>query len=103
MKKIAKISMVLVTVSLLGITAGKAQVIVPKIPTFSRSHPERKTRQPSPKHVWIPPEWDPYASGLHGNYMPGFWEVPPRAGLVWIPGRWQKVPKGYTWLGGHWK
>ncbi len=100
MKKIAQILIVLITVSLLGITAGKAQVVVPKIPPF---HPEKRMRQPSPKHVWIPQEWDPFAHGMHGNYMPGFWEVPPRAGLVWIPGRWQKVPKGYTWAGGHWK
>jgi hypothetical protein len=95
MKRITK-TLILLTVVLLGATASRAQMIVKKIPPVPQ---ERRPRRPSAAYVWIPVEWDQFEH----SYMRGFWEVPPRKGLVWIAGRWVKIPKGYQWAGGHWK
>ncbi|MDB4924077.1 hypothetical protein [Mucilaginibacter sp.] len=96
MKKATKFLLSLSMLFVLGITASNAQMYVSKIPPV----PVRKRApQPSPKYVWMAPEWDPYGH----YYMAGFWGFPPQAGAIWIQGRWSKTPKGYTWIGGHWK
>src|SRR5262245_46614250 len=33
----------------------------------------------------------------------GKWVVPPRDGLTWVPGFWQKTTEGGVWVVGHWR
>jgi len=43
--------------------------------------------QPTPQHVWVP----------------GHWDVRPRARAVWVKGRWRHHPRGWYWVEGHWR
>jgi hypothetical protein len=56
---------------------------------------------PGPDFVWI--------RGYHrwsGNsyvWAPGRWERRPRAGAVWVDGRWRHARRGWFWTNGHWR
>ena len=54
---------------------------------------EVPTARPSRDHVWVPGYWawrtDRY------EWTAGHWEIPPRAGAVWVPPRCQ--PEGTSW------
>ena len=54
---------------------------------------EIPSARPTHDHVWVAGYW----SWQNNQYqwMAGHWEVPPRAGAVWIPPRWQ--PEGTSW------
>jgi hypothetical protein len=51
--------------------------------------------------VWIPGfyEW----RGNQHVWMQGHWELPPRAGAVWIEPRWEHHANGYVFVAGFWK
>jgi hypothetical protein len=58
-------------------------------------------RRPSPRHIWIPAEY----RWRHGryDYVRGYWMVPPRRNMHYIPGYWQPTRGGYVWVSGFWQ
>lgn len=56
---------------------------------------------PGPGYVWI--------RGYHrweGNayiWVPGRWELPPRARAKWVEGRWHHDRNGWYWVEGRWR
>jgi len=97
MKKIAKVFIVLMVLSL-GVSEGYAQIVV-------RVRPEhvvvRRSPPPSPHHVWIEEDWVP--QGRSYAWRGGYWAVPPRQGAVFVPGHWKNRRFGYVWIPGHWR
>lgn len=88
-------------VSLLGLaTAAGAQVYV-------RVGPPAPVREvippPPPEH----PGWVWHA-GYHrwdgGRYVwvPGYYVAPPYRHARWVPGHWDRTPRGWFWVEGHW-
>jgi opacity protein-like surface antigen len=85
--------------ALLGASAAFAQVVVrvaPPAPIVER-HPVA----PGPRYVWTDGyhRWD----GHRYVWVSGRWVMPPRAGVVWVPGHWDARPGGWVWIGGHWR
>jgi hypothetical protein len=35
-------------------------------------------------------------------WVPGHWEVRPRAAAVWVEGHWSRTSGGWRWTPGHW-
>ena len=70
---------------------GASSVVVMQAPPQAQR--EVPTARPSRDHVWVAGYWawrnDRY------EWTAGHWEIPPRAGAVWIPPRWQ--PEGTSW------
>lgn len=56
---------------------------------------------PSARHVWVGGfhRWD----GRAYVWVPGRWELGPRAGAVWVSGHWKNTPHGWEWIEGHWR
>lgn len=56
---------------------------------------------PGPRYVWINGyhRWDGHAYG----WVPGRWELPPRARAGWVPGRWVHSSHGWYFVDGHWR
>ena len=69
---------------------GSSIVVMQAPPTAQQEVPSPR---PSSNHVWVAGYW----SWRNNQYqwMPGRWDVPPRAGAVWTPPRWQ--PEGNSW------
>lgn len=67
-----------------------------------RHHTVVTTRpvRPSATHVWIEGEWIP--KGRTYVERPGYWAPIPRPHAVWVPGHWDRRPRGYFWVPGHW-
>jgi hypothetical protein len=89
----------LVATAILGTSAAFAQVVVrvaPPPPVV-----EARPIAPSPRHVWIEGyhRWD----GHRYVWVGGRWVIPPRRGVVWVPGHWDRRPGGYIWIEGHWR
>src|SRR5256885_16853973 len=55
---------------------------------------------PSASHVWVQGYW----SHRHGRWVwvPGHWELRPRATATWVPGHWDQTSRGWVWTPGHW-
>lgn len=66
-----------------------------------RARVEVRTVAPSPRHVWIGGfhRWD----GRAYVWVPGRWELGPRASAVWVPGHWKNTRHGWEWIEGHWR
>ena len=63
---------------------------------------EVRLTAPSPRHIWIGGyhRWD----GAAYVWVPGRYELPPRAGQVWVPGHWAHHRRhGHYWIEGHWR
>ena len=106
MKKIIRILMLAMVVSLFAIEDSSAQVSL-SLAVNVRPHRPRgyevRPARPSPRHVWISEEW--VVNGGRYNYKPGYWAIPPQAGGTWVPGRWDPSPNypgRYVWVAGHW-
>ena len=58
---------------------------------------------PSETQAWVSGYWS--FSDSRWVWMPGHWEVRPRAGAVWVPGHWDQSPdgKGWIWTSGYWE
>ena len=99
MKKMLRILMVLMAVSLFALTNSNAQQIVVRV----RPHHAIIVRphRPSPRHVWVAEEWTP--SGGAYVYHPGYWVVPEHPGAIWIAGHWRHTRHGFIWIPGHWR
>src|SRR5579864_2049215 len=50
---------------------------------------------PSEAQVWVGGYWS-FTNG-RWVWMPGHWELRPRAGAVWVPGHWDRNPEGTGW------
>lgn len=69
--------------------------------------PETKTRSPGGKAVWIPGFWD-----LRGNrnsapragwvWIQGRWVTAPERRARWEPAHWGEVDESWSWIPGHW-
>ncbi len=57
--------------------------------------------RPSPQHVWIGGHWR-WQDGRYA-WIAGRWDLPPRAGLVWVDPRWEKRGTGFALAGGYWQ
>lgn len=70
---------------------GASSVVVMQAPPQAQQ--EVPSARPSRDHVWVPGYW----SWRYSRYewQAGHWEIPPRAGAVWMPPRWQ--PEGTSW------
>lgn len=62
---------------------------------------EHRAVRPSRDHIWI--------GGYHrwdGNayvWVPGRWELPPRAHARWVPHHWARRNGGWVFVEGHWR
>jgi WXXGXW repeat (2 copies) len=57
--------------------------------------------RPSPRHVWMPGEYRWRNGGY--VYHSGYWIMPPRPGMHYVPGYWQPARNGgYVWISGFW-
>jgi len=36
-------------------------------------------------------------------WIPGAYVMPPRPGMVWVPGRWRSTRQGWVWTDGRWR
>ena len=81
-----------------SVSSASAQIYVkvrPVVPVVVQ------TPQPSPNHVWIDEEWEPYGGAY--RYGGGRWEAPPHHGYTWRKGYWKRHGNdGEVWVAGHW-
>jgi hypothetical protein len=84
----------------LGVGPVHAAPVVANVPP-PKAIEEKQTARPSPRHVWLAGyyRWDGKAYVWKG----GHWEVPPRAGAVWVPPRWMHRAEGYVFTEGRWR
>ena len=58
-------------------------------------------RCPSPRHIWMPGEYRWRNGGY--VYQSGYWMMPPRQGMQYVPGYWQPARNGgFVWISGFW-
>lgn len=55
---------------------------------------------PTAEHVWVKGYWA--FQNRRWVWMPGHWELRPRAGATWVPGHWDHTARGWVWFPGHW-
>jgi hypothetical protein len=62
---------------------------------------EARVVAPGPGYVWVQGyhRWD----GGRYVWVPGRWELPPRARAVWVPAHWQRDRRGWYFVEGHWR
>ena len=101
MKKIIKVLMLLLVVSLFAVTNTRAQEIVVRARLHRPGPILVRPERPSRRHVWVAEEWAP--NGGTYVYHEGYWVVPPHPGVIWIAGHWRHRHDGYIWIGGHWR
>ena len=89
---------------LLALFLGSA--LVAAVPIYVRIRPprirvERRGPPPSPGHVWQRGyyRWD----GAAYVWVPGRWEIGPRAHARWAEGHWRHGRRGWYWVEGHWR
>lgn len=70
---------------------GASSIVVMQAPPQAQQ--EVPTPRPTRDHVWLAGYWS-WRTDRY-QWMAGHWEVPPRAGSVWVPPRWQ--PEGTAW------
>ena len=93
----ATMAVALLGAAALAPLASQAQVYVrvgPPRPRYERVPP------PRPGYEWRAGyhRWD----GAHYVWVPGEYIAPPHAGVHWVPGHWDRGPRGYFWVEGHW-
>jgi len=55
---------------------------------------------PAPGYVWVGGEWIWNGGWV---WMAGHWIVPPYPHAIWIHGGWERGPRGYRRVPGHWR
>jgi hypothetical protein len=98
MKKITRILMLFLAVSLFAASKNYAQIVV-RARLSAHAHIVRPVR-PSPRHVWVSEEWVP--SGGTYIHRAGYWALPPHRGAIWIAGHWRRHHRGWIWISGYW-
>jgi hypothetical protein len=58
---------------------------------------------PDKSHIWVEGYW--IHTGRKWVWVPGHWELRPRASAVWVPGHWDKNDdgRGWVWTPGRWE
>ena len=85
--------------SALTFSAVAAEVVVRVAPPAAVV--ETRGAAPGPNYVWV----DGYQQ-WNGNayvWVPGKWEVPPRAHARWVAHHWVKRQGGWVLVEGHWR
>jgi hypothetical protein len=89
----------LIFAGLLTLSAVAAEVVVRIAPPA----PVVETRgvMPGPRYVWIGGyhRWN----GTAYAWVPGRWELPPRAHVRWVPHHWVRRNGGWVFVEGHWR
>lgn len=95
-----RIHMLLFTLLLTAGLASAAQVVI-RIGPPPPVHVGVVGVAPGPGFVWV----EGYHVWRHGQYVwtPGRWVRPPRPRAVWIPPRYNRVPRGWVFVPGHWR
>jgi hypothetical protein len=64
--------------------------------------PQAETVPPAPSatHVWVGGYWAWRGAWV---WVAGTYVVRPRPAAVWVPGRWDRRPRGWVWVPGHWR
>jgi hypothetical protein len=92
------ITLLFAPVFLFNLSSASAQIYVnvrPVVPVVVR------TPAPSPAHIWIDEEWEPY--GTTYRWGGGYWATPPHEGYRWEHGYWRRHGNdGEEWVRGHW-
>lgn len=70
---------------------GASSIVVMQSPPAA--HQEVPTARPTADHVWVAGYWT-WKNNQY-TWVTGQWTMPPRAGAVWVPPRWQ--PEGASW------
>src|SRR5690242_4410438 len=73
-------------------TSPTGEVVVTEAPPAPRQ--EVVTVASSPAHVWVRGYW--VHSDRRWVWMPGHWEVRPRAGVAWVQGHWDRTSAGWV-------
>ena len=60
---------------------------------------EYRYAQPSLHHMWINGYWG-WRNGY--TWFPGYWAIPPYAGLFWIPAHWVFSEGAWLLIDGYW-
>jgi hypothetical protein len=56
---------------------------------------------PSPNSVWVPGYYE-YKNGAY-VWTNGSYQIPPSGKTTYVPTQWQKTPRGYRLMKGHWQ
>jgi len=100
MRKLKKILVFFIVLSVFAVANSQAQVIVRERPERPGTGVVVKSPAPSSHHVWVAEEWTP--RGGKYVYHAGYWALPPRNYSVWVAGRWRARSGGYYWKPGYW-
>lgn len=94
-----KFLLAVVGTTLLGASAALAQVVVRVAPPAPIV--EARPVAPGAHYVWTDGyhRWD----GHRYVWLSGRWVMPPRPGVVWVPGHWAERHGGWVWIEGHWR
>jgi hypothetical protein len=61
---------------------------------------EARAVAPGPAFVWIGGWWEWHSRWVWHN---GYWGRPPHPHAMWMPGHWDRRPRGWRWTPGHWR
>ena len=62
---------------------------------------ETRIVAPGPRHLWVP-GYHRWNGGAY-VWVPGRWELPPRAGAAWVPAHWVHGRRGWYLVEGRWR
>ena len=81
-------------------TATRDVVIVREAPPPPRDEPPPPP-PPSGSYTWVPGYWS-IRDGRQ-EWVPGRYEMPPRAEATWVAPRWERRADGYVFVDGYWR
>jgi hypothetical protein len=85
--------------------AAREQALAPRaiVSTPPPPAPAEVARPPGPggSSIWREGHYQ-FRAGRY-EWIPGAWVVPPRAGLEWFPGFFERTPEGGVFINGHWR
>lgn len=81
-------------------TASREVIVVKEAPPPLRDEPPPPP-PPSNSYTWVPGYWS--ARDGQREWVPGRYEMPPRAGATWVAPRWERRADGYVFVDGYWR
>jgi hypothetical protein len=78
---------------------GREVIVVREAPPPPRE--EVPPPPPSASYTWVPGYWA-VREGRQ-EWVPGRYEMPPRAGATWVAPRWERRGDGYVFIDGYWR
>jgi hypothetical protein len=92
---------VALSVGVLGCSAHTQEVVyVPTAPPAPRVEVVPTLPAERVDEAWQPGYWR--WTGSEYVWVSGHYVSTPRRGAVWIPGRWERQPRGWVYNEGHW-